>query len=82
MEIHFGKNKANICIESTYEKDSIMLKTIKNSVPFGTVVDEDNLSEKPIVEMFFYNTKSIDAMIKALNYIKSNMENKQFYSAC
>ena len=69
--VKFGnEEKANIGVIA--RKGTLTLQQLSAEKQIGEVIVDGDCAELPKIELEFFNTKSIDAMIKALETIKSN----------
>ena len=82
MKINFGYSQPSKCMVANPKTDSLLIYEIKEVVNFGTKVDDNNYFKPALAELCFHNTKSIDAMIRLLEYLKETMTEKQLFSAC
>jgi hypothetical protein len=70
-KIKFGNDqKANIAVGAI--KGTLTLQMLATEKQIGDKLVSDDIQELPKVEIEFFNTKSIDVLISALEVIKRN----------
>ncbi len=70
-KVKFGNaKKANIAVGAKH--GTLTLQQLSNEKQIGDNFTSDDIHDLPKVEIEFFNTESIDVLIKALEVIKSN----------
>jgi hypothetical protein len=70
--VEFSK-VANGVISISAIENKIHLQEIKGIYRIGSQVKDDDIINKPIVELEFYSVKSIDALIEQLLEVRNNI---------